>query len=441
MSKIKRKYQDIDPEDIFLDSANLPGFAEHALEGRIERPMGSKTFVLLKSVLFIVVLLLTSKLWFLSVVNGRTYVEISENNRLEGTLIFANRGVILDRRGGELAGNETKSEEVPFAARRYAPIPGLAHLVGFIKYPLADKNGFYYEDFRPRDGVERSFDAKLRGTNGRKLVETDVAGPATSESVVEKPKDGETVTLSVDAELTSELFKAIEDLSRQAGFVGGAGVIMDVHTGEILALTSFPEYDQNLLTSGANQETINSLINSRSKPFLNRAIGGLYTPGSILKPIIALAALNEKIISPSKEIQSTGSITVPNPYDPTRPSIFKDWKVHGWTDMREAIAVSSDTYFYSIGGGFGDQKGLGIDLLDKYFQVFGLTEKTGLELVGEVFGVIPTPEWKKEKFGGDIWRLGDTYITSIGQYGTLVTPVNAARFTAVIANGGEPFVS
>src|SRR3989344_3471297 len=105
--------------------------------------------------------------------------------------------------------------------------------------------------------------------------------------------------------------------------------------------------------------------------------------------------------------------------------------------MKEAIAVSSDTYFYTIGGGFGDQKGLGITTMDKYFQLFGLTEKTGIELGGEVEGVIPTPEWKKEKFDGEIWRLGDTYITSIGQYGTQVTPLNAARFIAAIANNGK----
>ena len=212
---------------------------------------------------------------------------------------------------------------------------------------------------------------------------------------------------------------------------------MDVETGEILALTSYPEYDQGVLTAGADRAAINLMVNSSAKPFLNRAIGGLYPPGSILKPIIALAALNEKLISPSKEILSTGAITVPNPYDPDKPTIFKDWKVHGWTDMREALAVSSDTYFYTIGGGYEDQKGLGITLLDNYFRNFGLTEKTGVELLGELLGVIPTPEWKKEKFNGDIWRLGDTYITSIGQYGTLITPLNAARFTAAIANSGK----
>ena len=105
--------------------------------------------------------------------------------------------------------------------------------------------------------------------------------------------------------------------------------------------------------------------------------------------------------------------------------------------MRAALAVSSDTYFYSIGGGYKDQKGLGITLLDKYFQSFNLTDRTGVELLGEVEGVIPTPAWKKEKFNNEVWRLGDTYITSIGQYGTQITPLNAVRFVSAIANRGK----
>lgn len=435
---INRKYQDINPEDIFLDSANLPGFEEHALEGRLERPMSHNTFSFLKIFLGIVVVLLASKLWSLSILDGVAYAEISENNRLEQTIIFANRGAILDREGRELATNAIKEENSDFAGRRYAELQGLAHVVGYIKYPRVDKAGIYYEeDYRAKDGVELTYDGRLGGKNGSKLVETDVMGTVTSESVVEPSQDGETLTLSIDAPLTQELFRAIESLARSSRFVGGAGVIMDVRTGEILALTSYPEYDQGALTDGIDQKTFNNLINSPAAPFLNRVVGGLYTPGSIVKPIVALGALNEKLISPNKEILSTGSITVPNPYDPSKPSVFGDWKAHGWTAMREALAVSSDTYFYSIGGGYGDQKGLGITLLDRYFQMFGLTEASGVELVGELKGVVPTPEWKKEKFDGDIWRLGDTYITAIGQYGTQVTPINAARFIAAIANKGS----
>mgnify|MGYP001592427055 FL=1 len=392
----------------------------------------------MKVVLVLIVLALISKLWILGIKQGSVYSQISENNRLEQTLIFANRGLIFDRNMLELASNVVKVGESDFAGRLYSSRKGLAHVVGYLKYPLADKSGNYYEEYyRGRDGVERTYNDLIQGENGLKLRETDVLGKVTSESVIKKPTDGSSLVLSIDAPLIEVFYKNIESLAYSSGFVGGSAVLMDVETGEILVLTSFPEYDQNALTKGIDQNTINLLINSSSKPFLNRAIGGLYTPGSILKPIIALAALNEKIISPTKQILSTGSITVPNPYDSLKPSVFKDWKAHGWTDMREALAVSSDTYFYSIGGGFEDQKGLGIALLDNYFKLFGLTEKTGIELLGEVEGVIPTPEWKKEKFNGDIWRLGDTYITSIGQYGTQITPVNAARFIAAIANGGK----
>ena len=400
--------------------------------------MGRETFLILKIVLGVIVLALISRLWVLEINLGSTYVQISENNRLERTLIFANRGVIYDRGMRELATNAVKDENSDFAGRLYAPIKGLAHVVGYLKYPLSDRSGAYYEEYyNGRDGVERSYDYLLQGQNGLKLRETNVLGEVTSESVVEKAIDGNPIVLSIDARLTEVLYEAIESLAKDRGFLGGAAVLLDVRTGEIVALTSFPGYDQNMLTAGRDQVALNLLINNPSKPFLNRAIGGLYTPGSILKPIIALAALNEKLISPTKQILSTGSITVKNPYDPSKPSIFKDWKAHGWTDMREALAVSSDTYFYSIGGGFGDQKGLGITALDRYFQLFALTEKTGIELLGEVEGVIPTPEWKKEKFGGEIWRLGDTYITAIGQYGTQITPLNAVRFISAIANGGN----
>jgi penicillin-binding protein 2 len=436
-----RKYRDIDPEDIFLDSANLPGFAEHRFEGRMEKPISSATFTGSKVALFLIVGALSFQLWSLQIKDGPVYAEISENNRLEETLIFANRGVIYDRNGIELAGNAVKDEESDFAGRVYAPYKGLSHVVGYVKYPQADKSGIYYEkNYRGQDGVEKSYDSVLSGENGVKLVETDVYGDITSESVISKPVDGGALTLSVDAGISDKLYEAINTAVEERGFEGGAGVIMDVETGELLALVSAPEYSQNLLSNGGDTAAINALLSSKSKPFLNRVISGLYSPGSIIKPIVALAALNEGIITPEKEILSTGSITVPNPYDPSKPSIFRDWKEHGWTDMREAIAVSSDTYFYSIGGGYGDQKGLGIDKLDRYLKLFGVEEETGIDLLGETSGLIPTPEWKKKVFDGDIWRLGDTYITSIGQYGTQVTPLEAVRFIAAFANGGELLV-
>src|SRR3989338_11647202 len=210
----KRQYQDINPEDIFIDSTNLPGFEEHRFEGRMEKPMGWETFFILKIVLSMIILALVSKLWVLGIKQGSTYAQISEDNRLEQTLIFANRGVIYDRGMRELATNAVKEGDSNFADRLYLPIKGIAHVVGYLKYPLSDRMGVYYEEnYRGRDGVERAYDTLLRGVNGLKLRETNVFGEITSESVVQKAIDGNPVVLSIDARLSEVLYEAIESLA------------------------------------------------------------------------------------------------------------------------------------------------------------------------------------------------------------------------------------
>ena len=192
------------------------------------------------------------------------------------------------------------------------------------------------------------------------------------------------------------------------------------------------------MASGDDNKTISSYLINKKHPLLNRAIGGVYSPGSTVKPYMALAALNEKLISPTKQILSTGALILPNPYNPDQPSIFNDWKAHGWTDMRQALAVSSDVYFYVIGGGFEGQKGLGIERIGKYMKMFGFDQKTGIDLPGEIGGIIPSIEWKEKNFSGDPWRIGDTYHTSIGQYGFQVTPIELTRAVAMMANNGHP---
>jgi penicillin-binding protein 2 len=169
---------------------------------------------------------------------------------------------------------------------------------------------------------------------------------------------------------------------------------------------------------------------------VNRVVAGLYTPGSVFKPFMAVGALEQNIIDPNKQILSTGQISIQNPYDPTKKTVFKDWRANGLVDMRWAIAFSSDVYFYEIGGGYGDQKGLGITNIKKYAELFGLSHKTGINLFGEQTGVIPDPAWKKIHFDNEDWRLGDTYHTVIGQYGVQVTPLQILRGISAIANGG-----
>jgi penicillin-binding protein 2 len=132
----------------------------------------------------------------------------------------------------------------------------------------------------------------------------------------------------------------------------------------------------------------------------------------------------------------TASISLPNPYDPAHPSVFKDWRAQGYEDMRHALAVSSDVYFYEVGGGFQTQKGIGIDNIEKYVRMFGFGTTTNINFPGEQRGIIPDPAWKATNFKGEVWRIGDTYNTTIGQYGFQVTPIQAVRAVAAMANGG-----
>jgi len=263
-----------------------------------------------------------------------------------------------------------------------------------------------------------------------------VGGEIQSENVISPPEAGQDISLSIDARIQKKMAESISNMAKNSSFQGGAGVLMDIKTGELLAITSFPEYNGNILSDGKDGKTISGYFQDKRKVFLNRAVSGLYSPGSIVKPFFGYGALVEEIISPLKVILSNGSISIPNPYFPEKKSVFKDHGVFGYVDMREAIAVSSDVYFYEIGGGFESQKGLGIANIDKYAKIFGIGEKTGINLNGEKDGNIPTPEWKAKTFKGDPWRVGDTYNTSIGQYGFQVTPVQMARATAGIANMG-----
>jgi len=155
-----------------------------------------------------------------------------------------------------------------------------------------------------------------------------------------------------------------------------------------------------------------------------------------VKPYVAVGALNEHLITPEKKILSTGSITIKNPYNPELSSVFNDWKAHGLVNVKDALAVSSNVYFYEVGGGFENQKGLGITLLEKYIRAFGIGEKTNIIGIDDVDGVVPNPKWKADNFDGEEWRLGDTYHTAIGQYGFQVTPIQMARAVAAVANDG-----
>jgi len=429
-----RVSKELVPEDILLDAENLPDFDRGRLEGKLEKPIPRSTYQGISVVLGVLFVVLAGQAVHLELVKGSTYAAQSERNRVRPEVLFASRGAIVDRNGEVLVSN--KETETDVVERVYA-YPGFSHLLGYVSYPKKDSSGNYYDKkITGLSGVEVAMNDRLAGTNGTLLVEEDARGRVQSQGTIVPPVPGENVELSIDARAQRALSTAVSSLAERIPFQGGSGILMDVETGEVHALVSYPEYNPNILSQGQPADTIAAYSRDKRQVYLDRAVSGLYTPGSIVKPMEAAGAISDGTVTAEQGIVSTGSISIPNKYDPAHPSIFKDWKAHGWVDARRAIAVSSDVYFYAVGGGYGNITGLGIERLAYWFSSFGLTSSTGIELSQEGVGFVPTPEWK-EKTLNEPWRLGDTYHTAIGQYAMQITPLEAARAIAAVANGGK----
>ncbi len=436
----RRKETLISPEEILLDAHNLPAFDPSRLEGKLNKPIGPRALRPLIIILLLVGVVLLGRTGQLMALQGEHFAALSESNRLGSFMILAERGIIYDRNDVPLAWNTPHYRDgilEEYAARTYVATSGVGHLLGYVRLPARDRSGrLFREGVEGISGVELIFDQKLRGTDGSKIVEMDARMDIVSEGVVHRPVPGTPLHLTVDVRLQHAMNQAVAELADRVPFRGGAGVIMDVHTGEILVLTSYPEYSSLAMVTG-DAERIDAYNNDARTPYLNRTLAGQYTPGSIVKPFVALAALNEGIVRPEKSFLSTGSLRLANPYHPGQFSVFTDWRAHGVVDMRRALAVSSNVYFYYIGGGFGDQEGLGISRIDQYMRKFGFGASTNFALEGERRGVLPTPAWKEETFPDDpVWRIGDTYNTAVGQYGSQVTLMQVVRATAALANGG-----
>lgn len=317
------------------------------------------------------------------------------------------------------------------AFRRIHVTPyAFAHVLGYTGL-VGDKDmeknvNLVPDDAIGRDGLEAYYDSYLRGRRGREIVYSDVRGEAKEERIVETSEAGSAVTTFLDKEFQEYFYKRLADGLASLGRTTGAGIAINPQNGEVLALINLPSF---------KPEKIQLYLSEPTEPLFNRAISGLYNPGSTIKPLVGLAGLAERVIIPEKEIYSKGYIEIPNPYHPENPSRFVDWKPHGWVNLYSAIARSSNVYFYALGGGFEDQKGLGIIQLKEWWEKFGLDAPTGIDLVGEKSGFLPDPEWKEQRFS-DSWRLGDTYNISIGQGDLTITPLELLNYIAAMANGG-----
>jgi len=295
----------------------------------------------------------------------------------------------------------------------------------FSRYFLGDRMG--------RSGLESFYEMYLHGTAGSRILESDASGGGTRRLYENPSSPGQAVVTTLDAALQEKSFEVLAEAVRQKGATGGAVVAQDPRTGEVLALVSYPSFDANVFSGRVRVEDYQGLLGDPREPLFNRALSGLYPPGSTFKIVTATAALEEEVIDPSEQILDEGGIAV-------GPFFFPDWKEggHGLVDLRKAIAESCDTYFYIVGGGFGSQPGLGVERLAKWARLFGLGQTTGIDLVGEAGGLVPDEAWKQE-VRGEPWYIGNTYHMAIGQADLLVTPLQLNNLTSVIANGGTLF--
>jgi penicillin-binding protein 2 len=334
-----------------------------------------------------------------------------------------------------------------------------AQVIGFLgPIPAADE-GFYRDlGFLPgRDkvgyaGVENSLDDLLRGLNGKRIVEVDSAGKVMRdlEAPVE-PVPGNNIKLTIDTRLQAAAEAALvgeinfwNTWLNRIQSSSGVVIAMNPKTGEILALVSYPSYENNRMARLIPAYYYNQLINDPNKPLFNRAISAELPPGSVFKISAAIGALNEGVITPEKEIFDPGHIDILQKFTPNDPGTPRQFVCynrtgHGYLDFLHGVAYSCDVYFYKIGGGFENEVadgGLGIWRMSEYAKALGYASQTGIELPGEATGLIPDPRWKRVTLGEN-WSTGDTYIATIGQGYVLATPLQVLLSFATIANDGK----
>ena len=336
---------------------------------------------------------------------------------------------------------QTKIVDLPGVAiavepvRHYVDIPGLPLVLGYTgKVTDSDlknnKDGsLVLSQEIGKDGLEKVYQTDLKGHDGINEIEVDSHGQAQRLLTSLAPEPGNNLILSINSNLETAIASSLTDELKAAGANAGAAVAINPQNGAVLAMVSLPSYDNNAFSQGISPDDYQKLLSDKNLPLFNRAVSGEYPSGSTIKPLVAAAGLQEKVITENTTLDCPSEIKV-------GVWTFPDWKYHGLTDVKKAIAESVNIYFYAIGGGWDKVKGIGPDKLKSYYQEFGLGAVSGIDLPGEADGLVPDPAWKK-KVKNEMWYLGDTYHMSIGQGDVLVTPLQMANATATVANGGK----
>ncbi len=326
------------------------------------------------------------------------------------------------------------------AIRDYKDPLAFTHLTGYTgKITTAEleanpDNNYVLNDFYGKTGLEAQYENYLRGIDGRKQTEIDAQGNF-KRTLAEVPAvNGNNVKLNIDYDLQKVAYDSMIKVMAKFNAKKAAAVATNPQTGEVLALISLPGFDSNMFARGIKQGEYAPLVNDPNSPMLNRVVAGTYPPGSTVKPMMAIAALSEGIVTPETKILDDGVIRVGSftYYGYERAGL-------GLMDVYSAIARSSDIYFYTVGGGnpkTSVKEGLGPDRIAQYLRKFHMGSKLGIDLPGEKPGLVPDTAWKQE-VKNEPWYLGNTYHYVIGQGDLLVTPLQVNSWTATIGNGGK----
>lgn len=304
--------------------------------------------------------------------------------------------------------------------RQYANPIAYSHLLGY----------FSKESNEGSWGIEKQYDEYLKEIPGIFNKERNAKGVLVTEELIKPSESGKNLVLNIDKGTQEKVSEIIKSVVEKYGAKSGTAIIADVNTGGIISMVTWPSFDANMLSKGLSTEEYNKMVGENNFSFFNRAISGEYALGSTVKPVMAIAGLEENLVKASDVVGCQGRISLPG------GGFKNDWTTHGATDLKKAMAESCDVYFYILGGGYGVKEGLGSERMKKYFNDFGYGKETGIDISGEKAGLIPDSNWKNEQYGS-IWYSGDDYNMSIGQGYFKATPLQLTMATAAIANGGR----
>lgn len=501
--KIKRSSrQDLEPQEIFLDALAQKQQDETEIsEKKIEVPISKRVLQGVYLFFLIIISIFFVKTFYFQIIEGQNFSALAEGNKFRILSLNAQRGIIYDRSGVQMVFNRPSfdlvchknqlSQKEEERNRIFSEISqiiekdeealkqkidntdsliitiseNLQHQpLILLETKINDFSGFEIKNTTVRDykdgeifshiigykretgdvtGIEKFYNETLQQKAGELLIEKDAHGKLISQKIISLPESGDNLVLWLDSELQKKVTKTLKENIERVGATGAAAVVIDVNSGGVLSLVSLPSFDNNLFSQGMTLEQWQDLNSDIRYPLINKVISGNYPSGSVIKPLIASAALQEEIISSQKKVNCKGEIKIKNKFWPDfEPEfwIYRDLSTHGLTDVRKAIAESCNVFFYTIGGGDKNFDGLGLEKIRKYLGLFGWGEKTNIDLLGEKNGFLPSREWKAEHFRNSedkIWGRGNTYYLSIGQEFLLATPIQVAMSFTAIANGGK----